>query len=181
MEHLYEVIKNKRKGIQRALSGSEVLHLAENQANLITYPQLAKMKSIDQALGKYGACIVLYETKKNFGHWCCIIRQSPKLIEFFDSYGLMPDDQLKFIPEHFRQKNNEDFSHLTYLLWKSKCTVEYNHDRLQKKLRDTNTCGRWCGLRILLRDMPLEEFVDKFKRYKNPDKLVTLITSLVLD
>ncbi len=169
-----------RKAVNKALSSSEVLKLTENKANLITYPQLAKMSSIKQALGKYGACIILYETKRNYGHWCCIIKQSPKLIEFFDSYGMMPDDQLQFVSPEFRKENDEDYSHLTYLLWKSKCTVEYNHTKLQEKIHDVNTCGRWCGLRILLRDMPMKKFVKIFKRAKCPDGLVTFLTSLVL-
>lgn len=172
------VISKLRK---KALSGDEMLKLLDNQSNLITYPELSKMQSIDEALGKHNACVILYETKKHYGHWCCIFKNKKKCIEFFDPYGLMPDDQLKFIPMHFRKSNNEKFSHLTYLLWKSGCSVEYNHTRLQKKMKDINTCGRWCSMRIGLRHIPLNKFVKLFtmNKYLAPDDLVTALTYFV--
>jgi hypothetical protein len=99
----------------------------------------------------------------------------------FDDLARMPDDQLKFIPDHFRKISNQKFSHLTYLLWKSGCSVEYNHTKLQKKIRDVNTCGRWCCMRLGMRDIELKDFVRLFthNKYLSPDDLVTALTYFV--
>jgi hypothetical protein len=46
---LREKITQLRK---KALSGNEILDLLDDKANLITYPELANMKTIDEALEK---------------------------------------------------------------------------------------------------------------------------------
>ena len=55
----------------RALSDSDMFRLLNNKCNLVLYPDLHLYKNIDQVLGKYGCCILLFEAKKNYGHWCC--------------------------------------------------------------------------------------------------------------
>ena len=56
-----------------ALSDSQVLKLINGRANLMLYPDLHKYESIDEILKPYGACILLFEAKPKYGHWCCII------------------------------------------------------------------------------------------------------------
>ena len=57
----------------------------------------SKVKTIEKLLSKHGAYFVLLYpvTSEINGHWACMTRYD-KTIEFFDSYGIKIDDELKF-------------------------------------------------------------------------------------
>lgn len=178
MNDLYYLVQQAK---QKSLSNFELLKMVKEKANLLLYPELIKYNNIDKALGKFGALILLYETSKNYGHWVGVFKRDKNTIEHFDSYGLFPDDELKFIPEYFRDTNNERLPHLTALLYKSGYNIEYNDHKLQQKMKDVNTCGRWVGMRLLLRNLHIDEFIKIFINNKclNPDDIVTLMSFLV--
>ena len=168
-----------------SLSNYEVLELINGKANLIQYPELATKNNIDEILHPYGACIILYLTRKNYGHWCCLFRfkDDPNLLEFFDPYGLFVDDELNFkMNENFRKINNQDYPHLTHLLYISPYKISYNQYKFQKKLKGVATCGRHTSMRLLLRDLPLDNY-KKFMTSTNytPDELVTMLTTLIMN
>jgi hypothetical protein len=172
MEKFEKIIqKNKEK----ALSNREVLNLVNNKANLLLYKDLHNFNNIDEVLGPHQACFLLYESKKNFGHWCCVFKIDNNTIEFFDPYGYFVDDELDFIPENFRKISNQDYPHLSYLLYKSPYMLSYNEHNFQELAKGVNTCGRWCALRMILRNYTLEEFQKIFNKI-NGDELVTLLT-----
>ena len=52
-----------------ALTGAEVLKLVGGGANLIKYKELADYDNLLDVLDPHDACIILYETKMNYGHW----------------------------------------------------------------------------------------------------------------
>lgn len=161
-----------------ALSDKEVLKLVEGRANIILYPELHNYSSIDEILEPYGACFLLYEAQPHFGHWCCLLKTHDKkgpLIEFFDPYGGFPDSQRRYIPELFRKLSHQDVPHLSYLLLKSPYELSYNQYHFQKMKKGVRDCGRWCALRIILRDVPLDQFAYLFNnRYS--DDLATILT-----
>jgi hypothetical protein len=174
MERLIKKLEN------IALSNEEILQICNNKANLLTYPELHKYNDINQCLGKYGAVIILYETRKDYGHWVCVFKSAKNKLEFFDPYGLFPDEELKFIPEHFRKISNQQYPHLTYLLYKSNYLIEYNDHKLQKKLKNIATCGRHVGLRILLRKYNIDQYASLFKdKCFNADQIVTMLTAFI--
>lgn len=166
---------------QKALSSDEVERAIDGKARIMSYPQLDNYDSIEKAWGKDKAIILLYETSDSFGHWVLVMKTS-KGIEVFDSYGSSigkPDDELKIIPKKFRKESNQDYPHLTKLLYQSGLPVEYNEKRLQKDGSKIATCGRHCIVRLLTRDMPLAEYQKRItsnKKY-NPDDLVTIATA----
>ena len=162
---------------ERALSDYDILKILEGRSNLLLYEDLANAPSLDYILGEYGACVILYQTTKNFGHWVCIFKRNDELVEYFDSYGMFVDDELKYIPQNFRKVSNQDYPHLTALMYQSPYKLSYNNYEFQKMKKGYNTCGRWVCLRILLRNMCLCNFKDLFKR-EDGDNLVTLITEL---
>ena len=167
------------KALQKnSLSSEDVLEICKGKANLLTYPQLAEYTDLDDALGPHKALILLYETKKNYGHWVCVFRRDKDTLEFFDPYGTVPDDELKDIDMNFRKVNNELKPHLLSLMAKTGNKIIYNNFKLQKLENDINTCGRWTGLRILLRDMTIEQFKDFIKQNPNypPDFIATILT-----
>ncbi len=162
------------------LNGEDVLRLAENKANLLTYRELAQYNTIDSLL-KDGACIILYETSTNEGHWCCIFKYHNRY-EFFDSYGLKPDAQFEYIPENFRQVSNQIYPHLTYLLYHSpkKYKIEYNQYNLQRMDPSINTCGRMVGLRLFFRFLNIDQFNELMRSQEprmTPDQFAVYLTS----
>jgi len=110
--------------------------------------------------------IILTEEKKNQGHWCCLLRNKDKF-EWFDSYGVKPDGELKFIPLMVRRWLGQDEYDLSRLLEPVK--YEYNKKKLQNLQDGINTCGKWCIARILMFQTghTLDEFLEKCKEKKD--------------
>ena len=165
----------------KSLSGEDIMKLVDNKANLITYPELAEYKNIDECLKPHGAAVILVETKENYGHWICIFKQNNKVLEYFDPYGLKVDEALKFIPNNFRIKNNEKFPHLSYLLLNSKYVLTYNHYKLQKFMKDVNTCGRHVAFRLILRNIDLDTYIKLLTKNNSydPDFWVSALTLFI--
>ncbi len=165
---------------QKTLSNIEISELLGNRANIVTYPQLENYDTLDAAMGPYEALVILYETQKNFGHWTLIFKLNDNTVEFFDSYALKPDDELLFIPNTFRISNNEMVPYLSYLIYNSGYNIEYNDYKLQKKLKDINTCGRHVVSRLLFRDYDIDKYAKTIKDSgTSPDNFVTILTNFV--
>lgn len=90
--------------------------------------------------------------------------RGPKEIQWFDSYGLLPDSELQFIKRNYRARSNQDYTHLTHLLldWQRRTggVVKYSQYRLQKLKKGDNTCGRFVVLRLMMRDLDEDEFAE---------------------
>lgn len=173
-----------------SLSDSDVLALINNQANLILYPQLHTYNNIDDILGPFGACILLYESKPNYGHWCAIFKVTNNELEFFNSYGDatphegLPDGTLKFIPEDFRKVSNQDHTYLAKLMVDSPYNLSYNQYKFQSEGPNIKTCGRHVATRLNLRHLSLDEYYRLIKKYckelnLTSDQVVSYFTSSV--
>lgn|SRR5574337_1618016 len=161
----------------KALSNDEIYKLLNGKVKILVYPELSKFKNIDQLLSPHGCAIILYQTKKNFGHWIALIKQGKNIIEHFDSYGIKPDGELKFVKSYMRKELGQEYPHLTYLLYHSPYQLSYNQYRLQKMQKHISTCGRWSVARCILKDVPLDQFVKLFKvKNYTPDDVVTMLT-----
>jgi len=160
-----------------SLSNDDILKKLDGKVNIIDYSQLKYVHDIDEILYPYDACVILYLTRKNYGHWTCIFKRG-NLIEHFDSYGLMPDAELDWkMDPYFRKKSNQDYPHLSCLLIDSKYDLSFNEHQFQKKLKDINTCGRHVIVRLWCRDMPLEDYKKMFDSFTlDPDSVVTILT-----
>lgn len=164
--------------VKMALSDKDVLKLVRGRANLILYPEMHKYSTIDEVLGPYGSCLILYESEPNYGHWTCVNKILSDTIEYFNSYGGLPDNALKYIPQSFQKVSNQDYTYLAKLMYDSKYKLTYNEHRFQKMNNDIRTCGRWACLRIILKHLSLKEFTKIFKN-KDSDKLATLLTMYI--
>jgi hypothetical protein len=167
-----------------SLSNEDIRTLLNGQVNILTYPELMKFNDIEDVLGPYNACVILYMNKKNYGHWCCLFKTKDGRISFFDPYGgnNLPDEELKQIPEHFREESGQTYPHLTWLLYKSGYPVEYNDHRYQKLQQDVNTCGRHCIVRLRNKDLNSDQYYQMMKHESQElgmdyDELVTAMTS----
>ena len=176
-EDIKQIIK-KGKGI--SLSDLDVLNLVDNKAKVLLYKELSKFNTLDELLEPYGSVFILYETKPNYGHWTCLWRRNSNTINFFDPYGIFPDEELYWNDEYTRKYLDQNIPFLSYLLINSPYkNLEFNDHDYQHESTNINTCGRWCALRILLRNWSPEQFEKVFGYVKNPDDLVTLITEIL--
>lgn len=166
-----------------SLSNIEVMKLVNNKSNIIKYSYLLNINNIDEILEPYGACIILFLTGENYGHWTCIFKINNNTLEFFDPYGIYPDHELNFkMDKYFRKINNQDYPHLTFLLLDSGYNISFNEIQFQDKKKNIATCGRHVSLRLILRDLSLYEYYKMFIESNiNPDTFVTIITTNILN
>ena len=144
------------------LSPEEVQKIAGCPMRFTKYSDIDDFPTIEDMFDGTECVLILYETIKNSGHWCCILNSEDK-IDFFDSYGLVPDNELLFVNIKFREENDMLIPHLSKLFLKTEKCIEYNDKRLQKMAEGINTCGYWCGMRMRYRHFSCEEFIKMFK------------------
>lgn len=169
-----------KKLMAKSLNGQEIYDFFDGKLNIISYRELINYKTIDEVLGKYNMCVLLFLSKPNYGHWTCVFRTIDDGIEFFDSYSFKPDSELSLINMDFRKQSNQQYPYLTYLLYKSGKQIEYNHHKFQKISNSTqyNTCGRWVCIRLLFRELKLNKFIKLFD-IPNADEFITKMTYFI--
>jgi hypothetical protein len=153
----------------------------EVKNNIMKYSELENYSDINELLpNDKDFKVILTESKRNEGHWCCLSKYKNK-IEWFDSYAEHPDGQLSFIPKVVKKMLGQNKNYLTKLLKTARDDQEivYNNDKLQVLDDEIATCGRWCIARLLTMRLgyTLPEFLDLVKRKstetgKPPDILI---------
>ena len=145
--------------------------------NIVLYKDLKNVKDIDELFHDDGF-ILLYpgngSSRDSSGHWTTILRRN-NIIETFDSYGLMIDDELNFSDSNYPR-------YLTELILRSKNIdyVECNKMRLQSTKKEIATCGRWALIRLLMKHKNIADFTDLFKNQGiTPDEIVTYLTMYI--
>jgi len=163
------------------LTANDMLRIADGKTNIIVYEDLEGVNNIDEVLSPYDACIILYQTAEDFGHWVTLLKTSENTLEFYDSYGLSIDEELNTDNEfHKRIHEGKIVPHLTHLIQQSGYKVKSNRERLQENLEDVNSCGRYASLRVRLRNFSMEKFNGLWKNNKHysPDFWVSATTLL---
>lgn len=149
------------KKIETPLSDKDLKRAFNYNINIYTTKQLQQFPNLEAVLNPFGKVVLLYEWEKNQGHWVGLHYTDEDRIEFFDPYGIKPDDQKSYIPKKFWSGN-----HLSWLLydaaergWK----IEYNQYHFQtEEISGVSTCGRWVTLRLKLNNLTLDEFAALF-------------------
>lgn len=159
------------------LSGIDIINICKGKTHIVSYHELNKYESIEKLLEPHGSVVLLYETKYNFGHWVCLYYDRNNDLNFFDSYGMKPDKELKYAEYNLR----EGVPYITYLLNKYQGKILVNTKRLQVFKNHINTCGRWTAYRVLTKDKyTLKEFIELFDTFKNNgDFYISAITYLL--
>lgn len=160
-------------------SGLDIINTVNDSINIkpnvMRYGDLINYKKLEDIM----PVVILYEIKQKLGHWVCVFEHNG-YIEHFDSYGLKPDDELKYTNNHMRKILGMEIPYLTYLMMTSNKKIRYNHYRLQGE--DTNTCGRWVSLRLIMNNLDEYEFskiikkISKIYNFNDMDDLVTYLT-----
>ena len=154
-------------------------------AKILKYSSLKKYNSIEDLLkNDIDYCIILYEAKKNSGHWTALLRYN-NIIEYFDSYGNKINTPLiKWNTTEENIKRNQDPETLFNLFDKTDKHIIYNTTKYQNINNDIiSTCGRHCIFRILNlikynRDLKayhkiMKEYKKKTKR--NYDEIISAL------
>jgi len=159
------------------LSDEDIRKILGNDIKIITYPDLGKMSSINQAFDKKGRCIMLYLTENDStGHWVCMLNKKSG-IEFFDPYGDPPEKPLESVSEEDKEALGEDEPLLTRLLRASGKKVYYNSYPFQKDKADVNTCGRHSVVRCLYAPYSLQKYKSVMDSTgMSPDDFVSALT-----
>lgn len=168
--------------MDKAFSSKDIIDFVPN-TKIVMYCDIHKYKSLDQLLSPYGSVVILYMTKQNYGHWVCLFMRRDGVIEFFDSYGncdgrrMVPDSEFHYISKSFRQQSYQNYPYLTKLLYDSNYPVEYNHYNFQDEKKGVNTCGRHCVVRLLNKNLTLNQYINEFQKSGiSPDQLVLNLT-----
>jgi hypothetical protein len=161
-----------KRAMSKALSDDDLKNT--KATNIVLYKDLKYIDDIDMLFNNDGFILLYPGENDHSGHWTTVLRRG-NIIEMFDSYGLMIDDQLKYSSLNYRP-------YLTELILRSKniSTVECNKMRLQSTKKDIATCGRWALIRLLMKHKNIAEFTDLFKNQKiTPDEIVTYLTMYI--
>lgn len=141
-------------------------------ATILVNSDLARYPSIDSLLPGNNCVFILYQHKKNNGHWVLLSRYGDT-IEYFDSYGGYIDKPLIWTSSKIRAELGEE-PYLSRLLKDCKYDVIYNAYNFQDESNTIATCGRWCVLRartIFGNRLSLEQFIKLLKGIKKDIKL----------
>lgn len=154
--------------------------------NILKYSELSNYNSIQQLLPRNKSWkIILIENEYNSGHWTLIMHYNNNTIEWFNSYGTFPSEELDYISNNQNEQLNQDVKYLNILLTQAlpKFNIIYNKRKLQQLEDGVNTCGKWIILRIIMMEkynMDLNQFLQFIDNLKKQfklsyDELVTLI------
>ena len=104
------------------------------------------------------AAIVLHRWEKDYGHWICCFLQGDGRLQIFDSTGRAPDELRRQQSEADARALGQDRRRMVQALHAGARLIPayYNDARLQR--RTSQTCGRWCILRLALRNLSEDEF-----------------------
>lgn len=168
------------------LSEQDIIKYLGTGTPIYKYNELMLCKDIYELFGNAGYCIILIETKPNFGHWVCLrknTRYGWTFISFFDSYGGFPDKQKRYIGQTFLHSSNQHYNKLCELLYFASCDekrrtiVEFSETAFQN-INDSNlsTCGHWCCV-FIESGLTVDEFREYIKKFDetNKDNLVVRI------
>lgn len=172
-----------KKAESISLTGDDIDRITDKKCNILSYHELEQFTNLEKVLGKWNACIFLYETKLNQGHWCCIFLNTDNSLHFFDSYGFRCDTELKYADYNLREHNGRQVPHLSGLIDEfmeryPEVHLYQNTYKYQVMSKDVNTCGRYASYRIKMRHLSDNDFqamLTKNKHY-NSDWWISLLT-----
>jgi len=138
------------------------------------YPDLRKVRSVDELFDKQGRCAILFLTSSLYhGHWTCLMKRG-NVIEYWDSYGgYRPDGERKWLSHNELVNLHEDQPLLSNLLRNSKYTILYNPYPYQSHSPQTNTCGKHCITRLYYKALKEPQYRQMIRESgKTPDQFV---------
>jgi hypothetical protein len=169
------------KSEEITLTGEDIHRLTRGKANILAYPVLEQFSDLEEVFEGKDHAIILFETRKGFGHWISISKIGENQLEYFDPIGVGIDEELDLIPTQTRIELGEVEPHLTVLIRKSGKHIKVNKRKVQETAEDVNTCGRWATARIMFEEVQLNKFLDSMTKNKtySPDFWVSALTIMI--
>jgi hypothetical protein len=128
-----------------------------------TYTDLEGIDHIEQLLGPDGRAVLLFLTTGiRAGHWVGIWKRG-RTLNFFDSFGLAPDAERKWLSASRLVELHEDVPLLKGLFEDAKrrgYSTTFNHDHFQNETNQSETCGRHVAVRLNHTDLDNASYRD---------------------
>jgi hypothetical protein len=151
----------------------DVMRLAGNDTGFISADNLSNIKSVKDLFSRFKKIILLYIHHKDdeniIGHYVALLDHGNS-IEFFDSYGMKVDDILMMKSRRERMDTDQETNYLAKLLYNSGRTIEYNDLPLQSTDTRVSTCGVWSGIRCKYSQIPLNDWMNFWRKMKQTHK-----------
>lgn len=163
----------------KELTNEDILRISKNNCKVVMYDDLKRIGRLEELFASHTNIALLYETNKNVGHWVGLIyRPENHILEIFDSYGFgRMDAELKYA--HYDTQ-----AYLTNLVTNAQANtnlrVKVSNVKLQERMQDVNTCGRWVAIRFLNSNLTNTQFESMFigTNLTKPDDIVSALTYL---
>lgn len=158
------------------LTGEDIADALNDKCKIVTYSELQDFDSLDDLMD-FNAVILLYEFPgESVGHWVSITFNPDKqLLSFYDPYGFAPDQagELKGSKSRLLSMMVREYCAL------KRCLFEYNSQQMQQFGEQINVCGRYCIIRVLMKDLDNAQFnamLSEKHTIRSADDMVTLLT-----
>lgn len=170
------------ESIKTSLSNSDLEKLVPG-VPVTSYPEL-KEKRLSDIVDSYGRGFILFEEEstpnETSGHWFCICSQPGGML-VFDPYGGTESDPwydgIKFNTIHKLRELGQGRPLLDDVFRNAGVKVLFNTTKFQKDIKDVNTCGRHCVVRLWNHQMTSPEYKEYiFSQGPEPDVTVTVLT-----
>lgn len=165
------------------LTGSDIQKTTNGKCPMHLYKDLLKFNSIQEILGQYNKCIVLFPVKSSTnGHWCALIyHEDINTLEWFDPYGFSWDQELKYSED----TKWTQYNIIGQLMNKAKeqgFITTFNPYRFQQLKDGISTCGKHSSLRARFSYLKIDDYAKLMLHQKeSPDYIVTIMTFLTLE
>lgn len=169
-----------RMSYTHSLADFDVEKITRNQANVMLYKDLLKFSNIVDAIGQTNQMILLFPVESDTeGHWIALIHKpDKKTIVFFDPYGFSPQQELGYTSNIYVRK--KILNEMLFQAQQKGYKLDINTFRLQKMLKDRNTCGRQSAVRCRFHYLSNKEYAKlMMNQTMSPDFLVTALTFLM--
>ena len=159
--------------MDEAISNFDILDKLKGNTRIIFYEDLNRINDLIPLLDK-SSLVILYKSKPDYGHWTALI-ETPEGIEYFDSYGELPESAKKNVNKQFLKQTNQYVNVLANLLYKasSHYPINFNDHKLQKEGKNIATCGKHVVMRILNRNLTTDEYNKLLRKFSKKNKMTT--------
>lgn len=176
---------------EEPLSDADIRNIVGHECIVAPYSFLRTIYNLDQLFFRYPACILLYRTTKDYGHWVCLVyNKNSKILYYFDSYGKPMDYWLQKQDQRTRESLGQGGDYLSGLVHRAMIYGGLNGFSVSTKALQSSdnhvaSCGRYSALRALSPNLSNEEFIRLISDDKGygtvTDKNVSLLTALLVD
>ncbi len=181
MNWLDYVVENKEA---YSLRGSDITNAIGTK--VIVYHNLVRVVRFEELLDDQDRFILLMESKRNSGHYVCVIyHRAANIVEFNDSYGSTHNELIQDL-NYYTHTNGDYFLNniLRDFQRRTNCILEYNNVAFQTLDNHINTCGRWAYFRAKYSYLPLSVYnrgiIQFCRKHKlDYDMFITLATMMV--